>query len=133
MGKWKEKFLEERDTFEIDYIFSRKIVSFLGISIGERIRVVEYRYTSLSPNQLILVYDRMVGVNDKYMWKLDSLSRFIMNIYRIISKIVKKEERIYSEIEIINSKYMKYKFIENIASKHFTSYIRDKKLSELGI
>lgn len=134
MGKWKENFSEKRDDFEIDYIFNRKIFYFFGISIGERIRVVEYRYTSSqSETQLILIYDRMVGVNDKYMWKLDTLSRFIMGIHRIISKIFTKQEEINSEYEIINSKYMKYEFVENIASKHFTSYIRDKKLSELGI
>lgn len=72
-------------------------------------------------------------INDKYMWKLDTLSRFIMGIYRIVSKIFTKQEEINSEYEIINSKYMKYEFVENIATKHFTSYIRDKKLSELGI
>ncbi len=131
MSKWKENFSEKRDDFEIDYIFNSKIFSFFGISIGERIRVVEYRYPS--KNELILVYSRMVGVNDKYMWKFDTLSRFIMSIHKILSKILAKEERIYTEIEIENSKYMKYKFIEEIASKHFTSYIRDKKLSELGI
>lgn len=63
MGKWKENFLEERGDFEIDYIFVRRIVSFFGISIGERIRVVEYRYTdffasSQSETKLILIYDK---------------------------------------------------------------------------
>jgi hypothetical protein len=130
MSKWKENFSEERNDFGMDYIFSRKIISFFSISIGERIRVVNYPYPT---NQLTLVYDRMVGVNDKYMWQSDILSKIIILMYRIIGVIVTKQEIVLTEYEITNSKYMKYKFIESIASKHFTSYIRDKRLSELGI
>jgi hypothetical protein len=114
----------------MDYIFSRKIISFFSISIGESIRVVDYPYPT---NQLTLVYDRMVGINDKYMWQSDILSKIIILMYRIIGMLITKQEIVLTEYEIINSKYMKYKFIEEIASKHFTSYIRDKKLSELGI
>jgi len=126
MFSWIEDKSEKRLSFEIDYTFYRYFIKTPFIVIGERIRIVKHPECETS-----LIYSRLVGMNEKYMFRDTFMCNYITFIYKKLDDIFSKKEVLNGEDSIISSKFINNKSINKIANTHFISYIRDNKLEEL--
>lgn len=125
MWKWIEDKSVKRN-FEIDHTIYRYFIKTPFIVIGERIRLVKYREFETS-----LVYSRVVGMNEKYMFKDTFLCNYITLIYKLLDNIFSTNEVLNDENLIISSRFIKNKIIREICEDKFIAYKRDNKINQL--
>ena len=141
MKDWIENVNDKRTSFPMDYRFHRTLFKFWGMSLIERIRVVQYppQNNSLLIIDMVLdkrelephiVYTRFVGTNDRkmtsYLFK-DQPSFFKLS-FKFLTFLFNKESTIYS-CDVKHSKYAKYPFIRKL----FKDLTREDKLKQLGM
>ena len=119
---WTEDKSYKRN-LEIDHTFIRYIIKTKYISIGETIRVVKHPDSDVN-----LIYSRLVGMNEEYMFKKDIISKYVSKIHNILNFLIDKKEVFNGENSIISSRFVKNKLVIETC---FISYAREQKLNKL--